>query len=337
MLHSCRSRLFGMALMLMLCWTASQAGAADLKYLPEDTEILLHVNFRQIMDSPLVKGQKDAVAKIKSLVENVLGDNEEAQKYLKATGFDLFRDLSSVTVAHPGGHDQKAGLIIIEGDFSPEKFHADAADAVKDHGDVITITQDGKYKIIEVSAPQEHNGVVVMVNKNIVLACSTKDRIKAALVRAEGSEKGKLKKELKSLLDSTSAKQSISVVATGAALAKIVEKAPVPNAQGAVEVLKQIDGLGGAITIAKDVQFQLSVAAKDENTANTLVKQANQLLPIGKFIVMQKAQQDPRLLPVIDVMNTLRATVQGTSFLLRGEITVDNIDKLMKSFPNANQ
>jgi hypothetical protein len=334
MFQSYRAQLCGMAALLIFCWAAAQAGAADLKYLPADTEIVLTINFRQIVDSPLVKGQKDAVSKIKALVDKQLGDNEEAQKYLKATGFDLFRDLNSVTVVHPGSHDKKDGLVIIDGDFDSEKFHGAAADAVKDHGDVISMTQVGKHKIIEVSAPNDHAGVVVMVNKNTILACSSKDRMTAALARAEASQQGKLKKELKSLLETTSAKQSISAIATGAALTKLMEKAPVPNAEAAVEVLKKIDGLSGAITIAKDVQFQVGVAAKDEDTANLLAKQTNQFLPLGKFFVMQQAKQDPKLLPVIDVMNTLRATAQGTSFLLRGEVSVENIDKLIKSFPH---
>jgi hypothetical protein len=333
MLQSFRSRLCGLAAMLTICWAAAQAGAADLKYLPEDTGIVFTINFRQIVDSPLVKGQKDAIGKIKALVDNALGENEEAQKYLKATGFDLFRDLTSVTVAHPGDHDKKAALAIIEGDFNPEKFHAAAADAVKDHGDFISISKVGEHKIIEVSAPNDHAGVVVMVNKNLILAAASKDRVLAALARAGTSEKGKLKKELKSLLETTSAKQSISAVATGAALTRLLEKAPVPNAQAGVEVLKKIDGLSGAITILKDVQFQMGVATKDEETANLLAKQANQFIPLGKFLVMQQANQDQKLLPVVDVMNTLRATVQGTSFLLRGEVTVENIDKLMKNFP----
>jgi len=333
--------------MLALCGAVLPAAAADLKYLPEDTEIVISVNFRQIMDSPIVKAQKDAAGKVKSLLDDAvkslldkaLGDNnEEAQKYLKATGFDLFRDLSTVTVAHPGGHDHEALLAIIEGDFDPEKFHAAAADAVKDHGDVISMTQSGKHKIIEVSFP---NGgktrVIVMVNKNIILACSTKDRMRTALARAEASERGKLKKELSSLLEATSPKQSISAVATGTALAKIMEKAPVPNAQNAGDVLKNIDGLSGAVTFGKDVQFQLGISAKDENTAKTLAQQANFGLFMVKGVVAQKAKEDQKLLPLVDVANTLRATAQGASLLLRGEITLENLDKLIKSLPNANQ
>jgi len=338
MLRFDRSRMCGLAAMLTLCGAVCPAAAADLKYLPEDSEIVISVNFRQIMDSPVVKAQKDAVTKIKSLVDGALGENEEAQKYLKATGFDLFRDLKTVTVAHPGGQDHEAGLVIIEGDFDPERFHTAAADAVKDHGDVISITQSGKHKIIEVSPPNGgKTGVIVMVNKNIILACSTKDRMRAALTRAEASERGKLKKELNSLLETTSPKQSISAVATGTALAKIMEKAPVPNAQNAGDVLKNIDGLSGAITFAKDVQFQLGISAKDDNTAKNLAQQANLGLFMVKGLVAQKAKEDQKLLPLVDVANTLRATAQGASLLLRGEITLENLDKLIKSFPNVTQ
>ena len=50
MFQSYRARLCGMAALLTLCWATAQAGAADLKYLPEDTEMVLTINFRQMMD-----------------------------------------------------------------------------------------------------------------------------------------------------------------------------------------------------------------------------------------------------------------------------------------------
>jgi hypothetical protein len=338
-----RTRLGGLAALLILCWTAAGpgAGAADLKYLPEDTEIVLSLNFRQIVDSPLVKAQKDAAAKVKmrvedalaALVEKAFGENKEVQKYLKATGFDVFRDLNAVTVALRGGHDKKVALAIIEGNFDPEKFHAAAAAAVKDHGDVISVSESDNYKIIEVSAPNDHSGVVVLVNKNTILAGPSKDRVKAALVRARASEPGKLKKELKLLLATTSDKESISALATGTALSKLTDKAAVPNAQKLGEFLNKIDGLSGTVTFSDNVRLQLSVLAKDENSAMQLAQAANFGLLMAKGVAAQKAKEDPNYVPLVDIANTFRATAQGTSLILRGEITVSNIEKLMKAFP----
>jgi hypothetical protein len=337
MLVSVRSRVAGLLAVVALVCLAAQVAAADLKYLPGDTEILVTVNLRQILDSAVVKGQKDAFRKITDLATNALKENEEAERYLKATGIDLFRDIHRVTVAHPGGHDETAVFLIIEGNFDPDKFYGVAADAAKDHGDVLTISQSGKHKIIDVAPPNGKPAVIVMVDKNTVLVASTKVRITDALARAEGVKKTSLKKELKALLKATNAKQSISAVATGAALARLTAKAPVPNADQALEVLKALDGLSGAITIDKDVQFQLGIAARDENTAMQLAQQANVGLLLAKGLAAQQAKKNADLLPLVDVANTLRATAQGNSLFLRGQITVENIDKLIKSFPKRNQ
>ena len=46
--------------------TFSTVRAVDPKYLPNDTEIVFSVNLKQILESPLLQGNKDAVAQGKA-------------------------------------------------------------------------------------------------------------------------------------------------------------------------------------------------------------------------------------------------------------------------------
>ena len=70
-------------------------------------------------------------------------------------------------------------------------------------------------------------------------------------------------------------------------------------------------------------------------TAKDFAQKANAGLNIVRFLVAQKAQQDERLLPVADAVKTLRATSEGSTLILRAEMSVDNIQKLMQNFnPN---
>lgn len=55
MLTSYRWSMAGMAALVVLCGICRPAAAADLKYLPKDTQIVVTVNVRQILDSALVK------------------------------------------------------------------------------------------------------------------------------------------------------------------------------------------------------------------------------------------------------------------------------------------
>jgi hypothetical protein len=330
MLRNHRVWLAGLA--LVVAAFASQASAADLKYLPDDTEIILNINFKQILNSDLVKAQKDVLAQIKQKIEeNIPG---EAEKYLKMIGFDLFRDLGSITVGLPGKKDPDASFTIIEGTFHPKKFHDAAAQAAKDFGDHLKITKSGDFKVLEIQA-EGKTAYVAMINKTTILACGQKERMTAALERAVRNEKPALKKNVKALLETVNSKQSISGVATGNALAKHLEDAPIPNAQAIGPALQAIEGLSGALTIAKDIQFQLGIGTKDEETAKDFAQKATVGLFVVKGIVAQKAKEDMKLLPLVDVLNTLRAEAKGSSLLLRAEVSVENIEKLIKNFnPN---
>lgn len=311
---------------------ATQASAADTKYLPDDTEIILNINFKQILDSDLVKAQKDVLAQVKQQVENnIPGD---AAKYLKAVGFDVFRDLGSITVGMPGKKDEEAGFIVIEGTFHPKKFYETAEQAAKDFGDHLKITKSGEFKVLEVQ-DKGKTVYVSMINKTTILVAMQKERMTTALSRAAEGVKGSLKKNVKELLQTTNSKQSISGVATGSALAKHLEDAPIPNAQAIGPALQAIEGLSGAVTIGKDIQFQLGIGTKDKETAMDFAQKANFGLIVAKGLIAQEAKKDMKLLPLVDVLNTLRAEAKGSSLVLRAEVSVENIEKLIKNFnPN---
>ena len=84
-----RHRYAAVLLTVLLCAPLGRAAEID-PYLPEDTEIVLNVNIRQILDSPLIK---------KNLLEKAqesLRGNNEVQDVLKDLGFDPFTDLERV-------------------------------------------------------------------------------------------------------------------------------------------------------------------------------------------------------------------------------------------------
>jgi hypothetical protein len=330
MLRNHRVWLAGLA--LAVAAFATGVRAADLKYLPDDTEIILTINVKQILNSDLVKGQKAVLDQIKEQMKN--NTPEEAKKYLDVIGFDLFRDLDTITVAGPGKKDHDAGLIIIEGSFQPTKFYEAAAQAAKDHGDHLKISKSGEFKVLEIQA-EGKTFYAAMVSKTTILGSLKKENFTAALARATGTEKSALKKNVKDLLKTMTSKQSISGIATGSALSKALEDAPIPNAQAIGPALAAIEGLSGALTIGKDIQFQLGIGTKDEETAKDFAQKANFGLIVAKGLVAQKAKEDMKLLPLVDVLNTLRAEAKVSNLLLRAEVSVENIEKLMKNFnPN---
>jgi hypothetical protein len=312
--------------------------AADLKYLPDDTEVVITVNFRQILTSELVKAQKEAIAQARAMLEHQMP--AEAQKWLKKAGFDLFKDLDSVTIALPATKQAKEVLVVVDGSFQAEKLYGTAEEAAGKFADVLKVTKAGEHKIVEVTPPEGNGIFVSLVGKNVLLAGSTKAMLTAALSRASGDEKPKLKKEMLTLLETTNAKQSISAVASGKALAKLLEGAKLGEGQlqAIALAVQAIDGLSAAITITKDLQFQVGIGTKDTEIANNLAKGANFAIVVIKGVVTQKAKEDQKLMPLVDIVNTLRVTTMGSSVIFRGEASLDNIDKLIKNFqqPRGN-
>src|SRR5262245_41105610 len=92
-----KTRLLLAALALALLLTAGPARAADAdRLLPDDTEVVLGVNVRQVLDAPLVKTHA------LELLRNYVRSSADAQKVLDALGFDPFKDLHTLTAASPG-------------------------------------------------------------------------------------------------------------------------------------------------------------------------------------------------------------------------------------------
>jgi len=305
------------------------------KYLPSDAEMIVAVNLRQMLESELVASQKDKVAQVKGLLDLAVQNNEVAKKYLESLGFDLFRDFHSITVASAASIDPEKFLGIIEGKFNPEKFHKTAEGAAREHGDILKIVQMGEHKVWEVNAPGQHKVLyMALVNTSTLLVAHGKGVLKDALAAKEPE----LKKEVRELLKTTSPKQSFSFVATGKALSNLAEKVAEhnqdPKAKQAIDmaapVLKMIAGLSAAVTVGKNIEFQVGVGTQDKNAADVLSQQANGLIALGRGLVAQKAKEDPKSETALEVMKTLQASVEGTTVIIRGQIAAAVLEKAMK-------
>src|SRR5882724_9984461 len=105
-----------LALVLALQTGASLRAAEPDKYLPGDTEQLFTINFRQILDSALVK--KVGI----DMLRDLLKSEENVSEVLKDLGLDPFKDLEKLQVAGPADVEGEKALMILTGKFDVEKF-----------------------------------------------------------------------------------------------------------------------------------------------------------------------------------------------------------------------
>src|SRR5262249_15241960 len=97
MLRYSRQGAFLCALALAGLLLAAPLWAAEAdKLLPNDTETVMGINVRQILDAPLVKklGLEQAKKALKA--------QSDVQKILDDLGFDVFTDVDTITVAGCG-------------------------------------------------------------------------------------------------------------------------------------------------------------------------------------------------------------------------------------------
>src|SRR5262249_18256872 len=211
---------------------AVPARAADIDpYLPDDTEAVVTINVRQILDAPFVK--KEALDNLKKSLEERGG----ALKHLKDLDLDLHKDIDRLVLANTGG-DPDRSLLIVHGRFEVAKFEAKAAEIAKAQPDMWSVTTipdgaGGQYKVLKSAKWYDFSGVrpalknkpayIALLDKRVLVASPEKDLVIDALDKGRGRKKTALKsKELKGLLEKANGKQRLGIAMLPSGVGKIV-------------------------------------------------------------------------------------------------------------------
>jgi hypothetical protein len=301
----------------ILCLTSS-ARAADLnKLLPDDTETVMSINVRQILDSAIV--QKYGKEKIKDLLES----QAEVKDYLKDLGLDPLKDIDTVVVGSAGAGDKEKGLVIITGRFDPKKFEAKAGELAKDKPDLIKIVDNGDYKFYEINAPNSPQAIFArVVDKNLILAASSKESLIEGLDKQAGKRTSKLKnKSLPDVVAKLDGKQSLWLVVPAGALPPEVR-----TDDNAKKILDSVEMITAGITITDKVIIKAGVAAKDADAAKSLQKQIKQGIAIAQTFLASQEQ----FAPLADILAGLKVTTSEKTLSLEAEISAETIEKLSK-------
>ncbi|MFL5243099.1 MAG: hypothetical protein ACJ8FY_13405 [Gemmataceae bacterium] len=293
------------------------------KLLPDDTEAVIAINFKQLFESALIKK-----------IHKNGTDNEHA----KELGFDPMKDLESVVFAIPGGGNGEKALIIVNGTFDVEKIQAKVDEAAKEKGDHVKVheTADGddKYLVYELTNladlmknlppqlagpaganPLADKSIFAGFSSSAVLISGDKDQVVDGLKKAAGKKKTDLKsKEMKDLLGKIDSKRTISLAILASAIGK--------------EATDKFENITGGITVASDIQTEIHVAAKDEKAAKDLNKEVDQGLEQVNGILGFLITQNKQLTPVIDVVKGIKATAKDSSVTIKSSITEATLKQL---------
>ena len=325
-----RGLFAGLTLVVFAAIPVRSARAIEPKYLPADTEAVVTLNLKAILESDLAKAHKELFAKAKDKLKDKV-DQSPAKEYLEKAGFDVFKDLHSITIAGNGGKDTDKIFLVIEGNFDTDKI----LDVARNAGNDVKVSSVGKVPTLEISAGEDQKTIHAgILNEHVILAAGTRALLTEGIARSN-SAKATVKPALKNLLNTTKATQALSMVMTANAISNALNDAPAPLPENINEQVTALDGLSINFTVAKDISFLMSADVKNAESASKMTKMLNFGLLAVRGMIGQKAQnQDEKAQLVLDVANTLRVAQAGTNVTLRGEVSRENFDRIIEMMPN---
>ena len=197
---------------------SAPARAADVdKYLPDDTETVVVLNVRQVLDAPVVKKY------LREQMKATLKNNAEDQPLLSLFDPDALKDVDRITVAIPtGGALQGKGLIVVQGRFDLNAIQATAQALAQSTAITVKIHPHDKTPLHEIllDDPPKPFLFAAFLDKNVLVISPGKEPVLEAMAKHNGKRTTKLNKDLQALIARTDAKQHIWVAGRVAELWK---------------------------------------------------------------------------------------------------------------------
>ena len=273
--------------------------------LPADTQALIRLNFRAMIDSPLAK--KMGIEKASEIIKSVPGG-----EILTEMGFDPLKDIDSITVAAPGGGDMEKGLIIVAGKFKADKLVAKVNEEAKNNKDKVKIHKAGDKTIFEIIIPEQQVPMFMMIaSNNTILASTQKEYLEKALANS-GSKLAN--KDFSALVEKLDPDLAISMVAVSSAFPS--KSLP----EQAKAIMDGIESIGGGIGIDKDVTLKINVFTKDEDSSKKLKETMDQGMAQALGFLGLMAAQQKELTPVLEFVKSMKTSSKAKMMSLEGKL-----------------
>ncbi|MBL8799919.1 MAG: hypothetical protein JNM56_38915 [Planctomycetia bacterium] len=291
-------------------------------YLPNQTEAVLVVNVKQLVEAPLLK---DHLEPIKQALKQL----DVAPQAFKQLGLEPWNDAERIIVAWTGNPDGESPCILLQGNFDNAKIEAAAARIAKEEAkDKNTPVQErftNGQRVWFLRCAEEPQWLALgLLDQGTLFLSRHPGRVAEAVGKKEGKVKHELRKDLQTLLGRLDAKQSIGVASLSRPL----------NFAGLLGNLPgNLQNVAGGVTLGDDIRLELALSARDTQTAKAAAGQLedslNQLKALTAVLVTQKKQYAP----LADLINGLKVTTQGNELAFKATIDRDLLEKVFKKEP----
>lgn len=316
---------------LLSAVAARPLSAAEIdKYLLNDTDAVIVLNVKQVIEAPLFKKHYEEV------LRKLLGSSAETQQQLKDVGVDPFKDVERIFIVHgesshrldpkPGAKGESSLFFIVRGKFDAAKFQAKAEQVAKDYPERFKITKAGTGRLLEVKLAD--TAYLAMPDSTTIVASFFKEQVLEAIEKGAGTKKTALKfKDVQTLIDKADAKQSLWLVATGRTVHSFDTTVKVINGKK-VEVQTKdslasagVESVSGGVLMTDGIKTEITVLVKDDKRAKQVAEFVQMDLRDGVERAWKAAIMEKQYDPLREYLRSLATEAKGKKVTIGGEVS----------------
>jgi hypothetical protein len=290
--------------------TVRTEAAESNRYLPADTQLVIFINVKQILASPIIKPDRGRLRQeIKSHVE--------WHKAMQALGVDPFRDLIGVTVAMPAILEFDRSLLILHGRFDAATLQARADQLARDQPDLVKSLNSLDRKFYMMHLPGQRPLYLAPLENGIVALAASQDVLTKTLGVLSGRKQQKITSELQKLLAGTDQTASVSVAGLGTALKGF--------AAG-----NQVQHLTGEIQLGDEIRVEMKLVAGTAESAKRLAQQLNEWAEQFKSMVTVSGADQKPMTALAEILDQFKMAEQGDAVIIKGQVTRELLEQASK-------
>ncbi|HEY7326399.1 MAG TPA: hypothetical protein VH592_02075 [Gemmataceae bacterium] len=311
--------LVAVVLAALLSVTPAWTAAVPDRLTPSDAELVVQVNVRQLLQTPLVK--KHALDPLKALLEH----SAETRRLLHAAGLDPFHDIDTISVS-TSGRPLKGGklLVVVCGSFSPDKVQTAADDYAKKHPGRIKTGKEGELSMWEIRGDDGSFYAAFADNKTLVMT-ATKDET-VAVIRRAGQAPQQPSAAMQAALAHLKGGENMWLAMVATDEIKQLLKAD----DASKDFAAAMQSVTGALELSDDAQFGLEVHTNSTEAAAKLKARLDELMPLLSFLGAGKDRSGQLAKEVID---SIKLKTEQNDVSIRLHVTDAQIGKTRKKAP----
>ncbi|MFO0934946.1 MAG: hypothetical protein U0798_00335 [Gemmataceae bacterium] len=324
------SRLALTAVLVIAGLSAPARAAEPDPLLPKETTSIIYVNFRQVLDSGLVK--KYAMEQMKQAMEG-----EGAQQVLKELGLDPLKDIDRLTIGLWGkGAEDMNFAGVVRGKFDPAKLFKAVEAEAKKNPDKVKLVKNGKYTLIKAvnenaqpGQPKEVYGAVAD-EKTIVIGSSEKNVIDSLARSEAGTTKSEMSNAMTKLMLKMDEKSTIYMC--GLNTSKEVPQLPpqlgqvFDDPEKLAKQLANIETISFILNVTEDISVEIAAGMKDTDAATEMGGMMEDLVGKAKAFLPFIGSSQPQMKPLTsEIGKTLKAKSKDKDVVISLKISGKSI------------